>query len=378
MWRLLFCPILACAGPLVFRAGPPELSKNSGGIAFPMNDAEYQKFVNQGMRNVISVRKLPAGVSPDARYGYNFVIGGKNRGWVLDGDDVRGWVLYLDTEGTGDLSAARPEPFEKVNGVFQLSKEVSNGNEHWPIRFQVTRVKEENEEKLAVAIQTTIDRRGTIEINGGRAAFILTGDYGRYDKADGRVGFDRKDAGEFENYKISDHYVNLFGKTYEFSVDARGDALTLEESDTNLPERPALKPGTPAPSFASTDIAGKPQRLEDYRGRMLLIEFWSTSCGPCRMEAPKMVKFFNETAKEWVSFLGVSSDESEARLRDFLKEMGISWPQIREPWEGDIHRTYRAQGEPTYFLVGPEAEILDSWVGGGLAIDRISRYLKPH
>jgi len=132
-----------------------------------------------------------------------------------------------------------------------------------------------------------MSRRGTIEIDGRQAAFILTGDYGRYDKADGRISFDRKGAGEFEGYKISDDFVNLFGKTYEFSVDAGGDALTLEESETNLPERPALKPGTPAPSFASTDIAGNPQRLENYQGRMILLEFWSTSCAPCRMEAPR-------------------------------------------------------------------------------------------
>ena len=42
------------------------MPKNAGGIAFPMNDAEYQKFVSQGIRNVIPVRKPPAGISPDA------------------------------------------------------------------------------------------------------------------------------------------------------------------------------------------------------------------------------------------------------------------------------------------------------------------------
>ena len=369
--------MLACAGPLVFPTGSPEMSKSPGGITFPMNAAEYQKFVGQGLRNVIPVRKLPAGASPGARYGYNFVIGGKNRGWVLDGDDVRGWVLYLDTEGTGDLTAARPEPFEKVDGVYQLTREATDANEHWPIRFQITRVKVEEAEKFAVAIQTSMIRRGTIEIDHERVPFTLTGDQGQYNKINSRVGFDRKGAGEFESYRIYDRYVNLFGKTYEFTVDARGDALTLEPSETTLPDRPALKTGTQAPSFTSTDIAGKLQRLEDYRGRMLLIEFWSTSCAPCRMEAPKMVKFFNETVRQQVAFLGVSSDVSETRLRDFLEEMSISWPQIREPWEGEMHRTYRAEGEPTYFLLGPKAEILDSWVGGGLAIDRVSRYLKP-
>jgi hypothetical protein len=97
---------------------------------------------------------------------------------VLDGDDVHGWILYLDTEGTGDLTAARPEPLEKVNGVYQLTREVSDGNEQWPIPFQVTRVKVEKEEKLAIAVQTTMVRRGTIEIDGKRAAFTLAGDQG--------------------------------------------------------------------------------------------------------------------------------------------------------------------------------------------------------
>ena len=91
-----------------------------------------------------------------------------------------------------------------------------------------------------------------------------------------------------------------------------------------------------------------------------------------------MVKFFNETAREKLAFLGISSDDSEDRLREFLNQTGISWPQLREPWEGGIHHSFRVEGEPTYFLLGPKAEVLDAWVGGGLAIEHVSKYLASH
>jgi peroxiredoxin len=315
------------------------------------------------------------GTSVDALYGYNFVVGGKNRGWMLDGDDRRGWILFLDIDGSGDLTSRKPENFEKVDGVFTFVKEITDGNTHWPIRFQITHVKVENDEKLAVAIQVNTVRKGVIEIGGTKVPFTLTGPMGRYDRPNSRVSFDRKGAGALESYKISDHYVNLAGKTYAFSVDVAGNALTLEESETPLPDRPALQPGTQAPSFSETDIDQNHHRSEDYRGQLLLLEFWSTICGPCRSEAPKMAKFFNESAHEKVAFLGISSDDSEGRLREFLKQTGISWPQIRESFEGAIHRSFRAEGEPTYFLLDAKGEILDAWVGGGLAIERVSKYL---
>ena len=374
---LLFHPFLAFGGLLIFQTGPPELAPSQGGIAFPMREPEYRKFTSSGLPNLIPIRKAPVGISADALYGYNLVVGGKNRGWVLDGDDQRGWILYLDIDGAGDLANCKPEHFEKVNGVLTFVTEIADGGTHWPIRFQITHVKVENDEKLAVAIQANTVRKGMIEIGGAKVPFTLTGGMGRYDRPNNGVAFDRKGAGELESYKISDHYVNLAGKTYAFSVDAAGNALTLDEFETLLPERPALQPGTQAPPFSGTDIDQKSHRSEDYRGRLLLLEFWSTGCGPCRIEAPKMAKFFNESAHDKVAFLGISSDDSDGRLREFLKQTGVSWPQIREPFEGPIHLAFRAEGEPTYFLLNSKGEILDAWVGSGLAIERVSKYLDP-
>jgi peroxiredoxin len=279
--------------------------------------------------------------------------------------------------GTGDLTNVEAAHLEKVNGAFRFVTEITDGERRWPIRFQIARVKATDGEKLGVGIQSDTVRKGIIRIGETTVPFTLTGTSGRYDLPNDRVAFDRKGTGQLEIYKVSDYYVNLAGKTYAFSVDAAGNALTLEESETMLPERPPLERGTQAPEFSATDINQKSHRLEDYRGRLLLLEFWSTTCAPCRIEAPKMVKFFNESVREKVTFLGVSSDDSEERLREFLKQTGISWPQIQEPWDGAIHRSFRAEGEPTYLLLGAKGEILDVWVGGGLAIERVSKYLLP-
>jgi len=141
------------------------------------------------------------------------------------------------------------------------------------------------------------------------------------------------------------------------------------------PDRPSLKVGSLAPEFAQNDIEGAVQNLAKYRGRMLLLEFWSTHCGPCRADAPRMVAFYKETSREKLAFLGVSSDESEDELRAFLKEFSIPWPQIREPGESAIHRMYRTKGFPTHYLLGPKGEILDTWVCAGQAVSRVKKFL---
>ena len=60
-------------------------------------------------------------------------------GWILDGDDELGWVLYLDWKGDGDLSAATPQRLNEVDGRRRLEVEGSDGEARWPVRFTLTR-----------------------------------------------------------------------------------------------------------------------------------------------------------------------------------------------------------------------------------------------
>src|SRR5437868_3473576 len=151
---LLFVATTASAATLTFPTGPAELLKNGGGIVFPMDAVQYAKFAEQtkSMARRALVVKRPAGLSPTARYGYNFVVGASNRGWILDGDDEHGWVLYLDWKGDGDLSEAKAQRLERVGNVNRLEVEVPEGELHWVCRFELSQIKMEGKEQLGVKI----------------------------------------------------------------------------------------------------------------------------------------------------------------------------------------------------------------------------------
>jgi peroxiredoxin len=376
MITILLTAFAAVAGQITFSTGPPELVW-FGGVAFPMTNQAYAAFSEQMKNNTgfVLIKKKPANLGPGAIYGYNFVVNGTNRGWILEGDEERGWQIYLDRRGDGDLSRVRPDRFSRIDGVWRLQIEVTEGDVRRPCRFEVVKLEVEGKQRLGVSIADGTVRRGVIEIAGKRVPFALWGSRGRYDGPNASITIDRPGSGEEERYELSERYVNLFGKSYEFTVDPRGESLTLTELAEARPDRPSLKVGSLAPEFAQNDIEGVAQTLAGYRGRMLLLEFWSARCGPCRADAPRMAAFYKETSREKLAFLGVSSDASEDELRAFLKEFSIPWPQIREPGEGAIHRMYRVKGEPTYFLFGPTGEILDTWVGSGQAVSRVGKFL---
>lgn len=364
--------LLAYAASWTFPSGPAEPAKG-GGIAFPMRTKAYRSFAakvaSDAKMRMVTVKRLPPNLSPGARFGYNFVIGSINRGWILDGDDKRGWVLYLDQKGDGDLSAAEPLRFQKVDGQYRLEVEASDGEARWPVRFVLRLFKVEGEEKLGVEIGTETVRRGVIEIDGRRARFALSGDRGRYndphDSSDA-IAIEAPGAAP-QRYHISEKRFNLFGKTFEFTVDSLGRHLALTEIVKVQTERASLEIGSLAPTF---------DELTRRRDKMVLLEFWSTSCVPCRIDAPKNVAFYNTASRDKIEFLGISSDESEANLAFFEKRFGMTWPQIREPSEGPVHHLYRVDAEPTYYLIDPNGTIVDKWVGGGMAVERLTKALR--
>jgi peroxiredoxin len=282
-------------------------------------------------------------------------------------------VLYLDWKGDGDLSEVKAQRLERVGNVSRLDVEVSEGGLHWACRFELSQIKIEGKEQLGVKVNNTSVRKGVIELDGHRYQFQLSGSEGKYDGEYDQFTVGRFGNGEADSYKATDGWLNLAGKSYEFTVDKLGASVTLTELAETRPERPSLKIESAAPDFTASDLEGVSRKLTGYRGRMVLIEFWSTSCGPCRAEAPRMVQLYRGLDHDKIEFLGVSSDESEATLRKFLGELKLTWPQVREPFEGPIHQAYRVAAESTYFLIGADGAIFDTWIGSGDTTARVTK-----
>lgn len=84
-----------------------------------------------------------------------------------------------------------------------------------------------------------------------------------------------------------------------------------------------------APQFALKDVNGRTVRLSDYKGRVVLINFWATWCPPCRAEMPELVRLQREHGKEGLQIIGITyPPEQKARVRRFARSLKVNYPII--------------------------------------------------
>lgn len=83
-----------------------------------------------------------------------------------------------------------------------------------------------------------------------------------------------------------------------------------------------------APNFELKNLAGKVVRLEDYRGKAILLNFWATWCAPCKTEMPWLVEFQKQYGPEGLVVLGIAMDASKETVRNFVKKMGVNYPVL--------------------------------------------------
>lgn len=84
---------------------------------------------------------------------------------------------------------------------------------------------------------------------------------------------------------------------------------------------------TPAPQLVLKDIEGRSVRLSDYKGKIVLLNFWATWCAPCRAEMPDLVKWQREYRKQGLQVIGVTYPPEElAEVRKFIKSIKVNYP----------------------------------------------------
>lgn len=110
--------------------------------------------------------------------------------------------------------------------------------------------------------------------------------------------------------------------------------------------------GRPAPAFTGKTLDGKTISLGDYRGRVVLLDFWATWCGPCVMSMPQIQKISDRYKNHPVAVLGINGDEPgrEQQVSEFVKQNGITYPQLLDHGSS-IYQDYRAMTIPHLVLV---------------------------
>ena len=114
--------------------------------------------------------------------------------------------------------------------------------------------------------------------------------------------------------------------------------------------------GQMAPDFALKSSTGENLRLSEYRGDVVMINFWATWCGPCRQEMPLLDDLYGRYQRVGFSLLGVNIDDDSRRAMKMVQELGISFPVLFDESK-EVSKLYAVEAMPVTILVDREGRV---------------------
>jgi thiol-disulfide isomerase/thioredoxin len=151
----------------------------------------------------------------------------------------------------------------------------------------------------------------------------------------------------------------------EPSTDSGNTAATTASPDENSPAAQGLPDfrEKAAPSFTLKSVDGKTVSLADYKGKAVLLNFWATWCGPCKLEMPWLIEMQKKYASQGFTVLGISEDDgstqTEARkeVSDFMAKMGVDYPVLM--YDDQMNKAYGGIDYlPTSYYIGRDGKVI--------------------
>jgi peroxiredoxin len=121
--------------------------------------------------------------------------------------------------------------------------------------------------------------------------------------------------------------------------------------------------GKAAPDFTLPSIDGQQVSLQQYRGKVVFLNFWATWCIPCREEMPGLEQLHQKYQSEGLVVLAIDLKESAEQVKTFFQKHGLSFPSLLDQ-QGSVFRDYLVAGMPTTYLIGREGKLLARGIGG--------------
>ena len=109
--------------------------------------------------------------------------------------------------------------------------------------------------------------------------------------------------------------------------------------------------------FTLQDLHGKPFALSDYKGKVVLLDFWATWCPPCRKEIPGFIELYNKYRSRGFAVIGVSMDESTSDVKRFAKQFNMNYPILMGAGRDDLESAFGPLPLPTAFVIGRDGRI---------------------
>lgn len=341
------------------------------------------------------ITKSPQGLEA-AMYGVIPMASGKKFHFVLDEPEGKASRLFVDANGDGDLTndaqpkwEARPSKGRdgKEYTMYFGSASVNIATDEAPFNAMISMYRFDKTDPMRANTKETLYAfrdyavAGDIKLGGNTYKAMLsddqmTGDFrGKADGADGLSGvnlyMDVNGNGRFDSrgemYDVRQPF-KIRGVVYEIAeLSQDGTSFKVVESTKQVDE--VLPPpdhgvGKKATPFEAVGMDGASINFPGtYKGKIVLVDFWATWCGPCIAEAPNVVAVYKDFADKGFDVLGISLDNKDAtdKINAKSESLDMKWKQIYDGggWNTRIAKLYGISSIPaTYLVDGDSGEIL--------------------
>ncbi len=162
--------------------------------------------------------------------------------------------------------------------------------------------------------------------------------------------------------RLYETFGQLFAKSKDKKLARYAKRKILKKSDSPL----ANLVGKPL-ELEGTTVDGQPFDWKQYRGKVVLVDFWATWCGPCVREMPNLLKAYEKYHERGFEVVGISLDQDREALEEFLKEHNIPWVTLFDEEAGGLHpmaRKYGIRAIPAPILVDRQGKVIHTAARG--------------
>jgi peroxiredoxin len=290
----------------------------------------------------------------------------------LEGQPPR---IYVDTNNNRDLTDdGKPDWPTFERGVYQKNLnikatfEVSGKAREIELPYSLYRFTDPRRKSIGVFYYRRHARSGMLKLAGKEYKVVLSSFNNQAiysnpkdlmitidSNRDGRLDLDISSA---ESFKGSEPF-NIGGESYRIAeVSEMGDKVWIEVSAEKVAAKRYIAVGESAEDFAFKTIDGRDLRLSNFRGKVVMLDFWATWCGPCIRDLPDVKKIYGKFDRSKFEILGISLDGKSTKtsldtVKKFIDKHEMKWPTTFDDggWGNLVAKQYRVTGIPHQLIV---------------------------